>query len=165
MTKIERGIFGVIIFLAVTTTIFAIVFISSVADAQTPHPDVPLSLQNGTVSLTCVPTAPMAHVIEVCFLRTDMDPDVDLGCVPALGGTPGEKDLTIVITDDQDAEIRCFSVGSNNMNSEISDNAGTVNFTRPGKPHVVLNTPTAGIPAREQIAQYKHLELSIEDRQ
>jgi hypothetical protein len=106
------------------------------AASQTPRPDVPLEMETGTVTLTCVPTVPMDHVIEACFLRTDLDPDVDLGCIPALGGALGTKDLTIAITEDQNAEIRCFTIGSNNMESELSENAGTVNFTKPGKPYI-----------------------------
>jgi hypothetical protein len=104
--------------------------------AQTPRPDVPLSQEGGIYVMSCMPTEPMGHVVEACFLRVDVEPDLDLGCVPASPGTTATKHLEIPITIDQDAEIRCFMVGSNNMNSEISENAGIVNFTRPGRPFV-----------------------------
>jgi hypothetical protein len=132
--------------------IVLMVLAASVAVAQTPapRPDVPLLSTGGIYPVRCM-SPDDADMKEICFVRTDLPDVVELGCAPAgftrpdceveepVDGLPSciaSLDLSIEATPDDDAEIRCYAVDISGLVSDYSENAGTVDFTRPGRPFV-----------------------------
>lgn len=104
--------------------------------AQTPRPNTPLLQIGGVYPIGCH-TPSDTDLASVCFVRTDTPEPVELGCTPALGpDTDVGMDLTILTTEGVDAEIHCYVVDHSGLVSDYSENAGLVDFTRPGRPYV-----------------------------
>ena len=111
---------------------------SSPASAQTPtpRPDLPLLATGGIYPMWCM-SPPDVDMAQICFVRTDLADPVELGCVSAGPSEEVMLDLNIASTTDVDAEIRCYAVDTDGLVGDYSLNAGTVDFTRPGRPYVV----------------------------
>ena len=123
------------------TRIFSIValsiILSTMVFAQTsePRPDVPLLQTGGIYNMGC--HAPSdTDLLEMCFVRTDVTPIVELGCTPVQPDQDIRMDLNIVPTQGDNAEIRCYAKDTSGLVSDYSENAGIVDFTRPGRPYV-----------------------------
>jgi len=108
------------------------------AGAQTPEPrpDVfwPLTGQVHTAKAEA-PTD--ADLVEVCFVRVDVEPNVELGCIPAEPGAIVQLDLTIAGTMGTDAIVRAYAVDTSGYKSDLSPNKATADFTAPGPPFVL----------------------------
>jgi len=123
---------------------FLVLFAALAAQAQTPtptatpRPDVPGSLTSGVVPMACV-TPLDVDLVQICFFRTDLPGDpLELGCMPTTG--PDERhslELTVEVTPEQDARLRCQVTDSSGLPSNLSDNALVLDFTTPGSPWVV----------------------------
>lgn len=121
---------------AITLAVIVFGFVEF-AGAQTPEPrpDVPLIATGGIYPMSCMAPSD-ADMAEICFVRTDITPIVELGCAPSGPSAIVPLDLNVVATVDDDAEIRCYAVDTSGLVGDYSENAGTVDFTRPGRPHV-----------------------------
>lgn len=75
-------------------------------------------------------------IVQVCCYRVDMVPPIELGCSPAAPGEIVEFDVSIEVTVDNDAEVRCRSIDSAGYTSDPSGNAYTMDFTKPDPPIV-----------------------------
>lgn len=133
---VECGI--VLLLMTMAALTIALVVAAREASAQTtePMPNVPLLQTGGVYPMSCVPTPPMDDVVKACFVRTDVTPIVELGCTDAGPNQPGHMDLTLAVNVDELAEVRCYVVSSYGVPSDYSTNAGTVDFTKPGRPFV-----------------------------
>ena len=129
------------------------------AKAQTAHPDIPLNKVGEIYTMSCMAPSD-TDLKKVCFVRTDMSEIIEYGCVDAQPDTVATMTFTVGITQDDDAEIKCYASDETNIPSDYSDNSGTIDFTRPGKPYVVFNTEP--IAARTRSAnQMKTLTLEV----
>jgi len=128
---IGLGILWVTIALMAATKVFA----------QTPvptpamHPDVHWVRAGAVYNGGCV-APPDADMHSLCFVRTDVTPEVELGCADAGPSESIRKDLTIPETPGDDAEIHCYALDNDGLRSDNSPNMATVDFTRPGTPYV-----------------------------
>jgi hypothetical protein len=119
------------------TVMVMVLFFAVSAGAQTARPDVPLVSTGGIYPMKCMSPSD-TDMASICFVRTDLaDGVVELGCSPAGPDQEIAMDLSITITIDDDAEIRCYAVDTDDLVGDYSDNAGLVDFTRPGKPYVI----------------------------
>lgn len=106
------------------------------AQTPTPRPNVPLLQTGGIFNAGCQPVAPYDTVVQACWVRTDTTEPVELGCVDSVGGAEARMDLNMVVNIGEVAEIRCYVVSDQGVPSDYSENAGIVDFTRPGRPYV-----------------------------
>ena len=113
-----------------------IILIATASHGQEPRPNVPLLKVGEVYNVGCEPQPPMDDVVEACWVRTDVAEPVELGCTPAQGGTVARMDLSIAVEIDQVAEVRCYVVSSYGIPSDYSENAGLVDFRKPGRPFV-----------------------------
>jgi hypothetical protein len=109
------------------------------ASAQTPtptmYPDVKWTRDGGVYNAKCVAPVDL-DMAEICFIRADVTPIIELGCVPAGPSELVSLMLAVTETPGDDAEIRCYAVDLDGYHSDNSPNAGLVDFTRPGRPYV-----------------------------
>jgi hypothetical protein len=101
------------------------------ASAQAPPDDVPLAPLGGVYPVKAQ-AADDSDMAEICCVRADAAPVDELGCVPAGASEIVTIEVTVVATEDNDAEIRCYAVDTTGLVSDYSPNAGIVDFTRPG---------------------------------
>jgi hypothetical protein len=69
------------------------------------------------------------NVDQVCCLRTDVNPWIELGCVDV---TPSEikvMDVTVTETPLNDAELRCYAIDDEELKSTLSAEAFELDFT------------------------------------
>jgi hypothetical protein len=107
------------------------------AKAQTPppYPDIPLTPVSGTYAVTCA--APDdADMAELCLVRADSNPVIELTCAAAGPSAEIRMEFELESTPNDDAEIRCYAKDTTGLVSDYSPNAGIVDFTPPGVPHV-----------------------------
>jgi hypothetical protein len=125
------GIIGVTIFVMVAC------FVCKDAFAQTtpPYPDIPLTPVSGTYAVTCAGPDD-ADMAELCLVRADSNPVVELVCADAGPSAEVRMEFELESTPNDDAEIRCYARDTTGLVSDYSPNAGTVDFTPPGEPHV-----------------------------
>jgi len=124
---------GILMVAAFTLMILGI--IEDVANAQESRPNIPLLQTGGIYPMACV--APEDNDMkEICFVRTDLPEMIELGCSSAGPNETVYLDLNVVATVDDDAEIRCYAVDTSGLVGDYSENAGLVDFTRPGRPYV-----------------------------
>ena len=111
-----------------------LLLLASPAVAQEPtYPDVPLKRVSGIYNIGCV-TPTDLDLATVCWVRTDLAAPLELGCMPGpLPSTEYRMDLTIPTTQFDDAAIRCYVIDTETLVSDLSPNAGIVDFTPPGK--------------------------------
>jgi hypothetical protein len=116
--------------------IIAILFaFTATAQTPAPRPDIVLLQAGGIYPIKCV--APSDEdMAQICFVRTDLAEVVELGCTGAEALETVSLDLNIVATAGDDAEIRCYAVDASGLVGDYSENAGLVDFTRPGRPYV-----------------------------
>jgi hypothetical protein len=128
--------------------IFFIVLFAFAAAAQ--QPDIHLNKVAGVYNLGCAPDPTDTDVVEAFFVRTDVDPVVELGSTTVVStraddvaiGVVFRMDFVVPQTDNDDAEIRCY-VRDAEFASDYSNNAGLIDFTRPSKPRVIACTQPA----------------------
>lgn len=149
---------------ACVIAVMLILFISSVAKSQTPHPDVPLAKTGGVYNIGCVTPSDL-DLADLCFVRSDLAEVAELGCLPSPDpDTEYRLDLSVHHTANDDAEIRCYVVDTDGNVGDLSDNAGLVDFTRPGKGRVVVIDRRDLIAARHRMPdQFKMLLLEVVD--
>jgi hypothetical protein len=131
-----RAIIGTVVGGLIFLAVFFFVIKDSWAQTPTPRPDVPLIQTGGIYPMSCVAPSDL-DMASICFVRTDVDPILELGCEPCGPGETVGLDLNVVTTTDDDAEIRCYAVDTSGLVGDYSLNSGTVDFTRPGRPHVI----------------------------
>lgn len=105
------------------------------AEAQETRPDVPLLLVDGKGPMKCVAPSD-SDMAQVCFVRTDVTPLIELGCVPAGPDEPVLLELTVPVTAGDDGEVRCYAVDTSGLVGDFSLNAGLADFSPPGRPYV-----------------------------
>ncbi|MBW2277969.1 MAG: hypothetical protein JRF63_10775 [Deltaproteobacteria bacterium] len=120
----------------------AALLIAAPALAQTPHPDVPLLPSAGVFPMACHSPVDL-DMAQICFIRVDVDPPLPLGCVPCGPDEGCSSDLTVPVTPNNDAEIKCYAEDTGGLVGDNSDNSGIIDFSKPGKPSVV-STPPGG---------------------
>jgi hypothetical protein len=98
--------------------------------------DVPLTPTGGVYPVSFMPPDD-TDLFQVCCLRADLTPVVELGCVDAVPSVVGTVSVTIDSTPNDDAEIRCYATDTTGLVSDYSPNAGIVDFTPPGSPLIV----------------------------
>jgi hypothetical protein len=119
----------------------ALLLMAQSASAQTHH-DVPLLPSAGVFPVTCQSPGDM-DMAQICFIRVDLEPPLALGCVPCGPDEACSKDLTVPVTTNNDAEIKCYAEDEGGLVGDNSDNSGIIDFSTPGKP-VVVATPPGG---------------------
>jgi hypothetical protein len=107
------------------------------ANAQTPppYPDIPLTPVSGTYGVTCAGPDD-ADMAELCLVRSDSNPVIELVCAAAGPSAEIRMEFELESTPNDDAEIRCYAKDTTGLVSDYSPNAGIVDFTPPGVPHV-----------------------------
>ena len=118
--------------------ILVTLLISFSANAQTPEPmpDIPLNREGGIYPMSCH-TPLDTDLAQLCFVRVDIDPPLELGCMPATDPDADyTMDITVERTPHQNASIKCYMIDTTLNVGLESDNSGTVDFTPPGKPRV-----------------------------
>jgi hypothetical protein len=125
---------------AIVLTVIGFLF-ADFANAQTPtptatYPDVDLPRQGSSYTFRCQPVEPIDKLTQICAARTDLPEIVELGCVDHSTIDAAPMTVTVERTPHVDGEIRCYAADSEGNLSDMSDNAGLVDFTPPGKPHV-----------------------------
>jgi len=124
---------GLLLFFAIALSLF---WWGDLAYSQEPRPDVPLDRVAGLYPITCIAPSDL-DLAEICFVRADLpDQVLELGCVPALADQAATLEVTIERTPHIDAEVRCYATDTSANLSDYSENAGTVDFTPPGRPRV-----------------------------
>ena len=101
----------------------------------TPLPDVKL-VRVGSVYTVKAQAPPDLDMAQICVVRADLDPMTELGCVPAGPDEIVTIDIQVQQTSFDDAEIRAYSVDDDNLVSVLSENAGLIDFTPPGRPKI-----------------------------
>jgi hypothetical protein len=107
-----------------------------VVSAQQSHPDIPLTPVSGTYAITCA-APPDADMAELCLVRADAVPVIELVCAAAGPSAEVRMEFELESTPNDDAEIRCYAKDTTGLVSDYSENAGLVDFTPPGQPHVM----------------------------
>ncbi len=120
---------GVILF-----TIFC--FLTKNADAQETWPDIALTRQGSTYNINCQPVEPIDLLAQICVVRTDLEGIIELGCIDHIDLTVATLTVSVDRTPHLDGQLRCYAVDTELNSTNYSENAGIVDFTPPGRPHV-----------------------------
>jgi hypothetical protein len=105
------------------------------AQTPPPYPDIPLTPVSGTYAVTCAAPSD-SDMAELCLVRSDASPVVELVCAPSGPSEEVRMEFELASTPNADAEIRCYARDTTGLVSDYSPNAGLVDFTPPGAPHV-----------------------------
>jgi hypothetical protein len=112
--------------------------VPTIATAQLA--DIPL-IPTGGIYQVKVQAPEDSDMAKICCVRADASPVEELGCVPAGPDAIVTVEVTLTATPNNDAEIRCYAVDTTNLESDLSPNAGIVDFTRPGAPEIFPYDP------------------------
>ncbi len=107
--------------------------VASVASAQE---DISLKPVSGTYTIRAQMASDL-DTVELCVVRVDLDPLIEYGCAPAGPDEIVKMEISVDVTTNQDAEIRVFAVDTSGLVSDLSPNAGRIDFTRPAAPSLV----------------------------
>jgi hypothetical protein len=114
--------------------ILSFLFLPAVALAQMA--DIPLG-QSGGIYPVKVQAPSDSDMSEICCVRVDTTPVLELGCVASGPSAIVTVEIVLAATPNDDAEIRCYAVDTTLLESDLSPNAGIVDFTPPGTPLLV----------------------------
>jgi hypothetical protein len=123
-------------FMSLYMSICLMVALPFVVSAQQSHPDIPLTPTSGVYGVTCAGPDD-TDMFELCLVRSDSVPVIELACEPAGPSAEVRIEFELVSTPNDDAEIRCYARDTTGLVSDYSENAGIVDFTPPGIPHVM----------------------------
>lgn len=157
----------------VISTGISMLLIAKSVPAQTTQPDVNLNREAGVYPIGCHTPAD-TDLDQACWVRVDQTTGpVELGCIDSpLPNKDYGTSVTIQQTPDENADIRCYVVDIGGLVSDLSDNKGIVDFTRPGKPSIAVTPVSARIEfdsselvaARHRMPnQQKHLLITVEE--
>lgn len=116
--------------------ILAVLLLASAAAAQEPCPADVQIFRDGSVYTVRVQAPSDADMAQICLDRVDSNPVTPLGCVPAGADETVVMTATVAKTTWDDAELRAYAVDTSDLVSDYSCNAGIIDFTPPGRPHV-----------------------------
>ena len=123
-------------FLAILVTLV----LATLAQAQTDFVLDPISGVY-TVKAQIGPDAETLQIVEFCVVRVDLAEVIEYGCVPATENQIVSMPVTIVVTPDDNAELRGYVIGVTSEGLEISSsyspNAAIIIFVRPPPPTLV----------------------------
>lgn len=115
----------------------ACLYFANEAIAQEPLADVDLKRVGAKFVITCV-APPDTDLFELCFARTDLeDGIIELGCTATSANAETKVEVSVQKTVFVDARVRCYAVDLTGNVGDMSENAGIIDFTPPGRGRIL----------------------------